>query len=48
MQKSMKYKFSLKKVILFMISFLIPYKLINKIPPKKLQKIKSKILKIFQ
>jgi len=48
MQKSIKHKFSLKKVILFMISFLIPYKLINKIPPKKIQKIKSKILKFFQ
>lgn len=48
MQKSIKYKFSLKKVILFIVSFFIPYRLINKIPPKKLQKIKSKILKIFQ
>lgn len=48
MKKSMKYKFSFKKVILFMMSFFIPYRLINKIPPKKLQKIKSKILKIFQ
>lgn len=48
MHKSTKYKFSIKKIWFFILSLLIPYKLINRIPPKKLQKIKSKILKKFQ
>ena len=48
MHKSTKYKFSIKKKLIFILSLFIPYKLIYKIPSKKLQKIKSKILKIFQ
>ena len=48
MYKSMKYKFSIKKIWFFILSLFIPYKLINKIPPKLLQIIKQKILKNFQ
>lgn len=48
MHKSMKYKFSIKKIWFFILSLFIPYKLIYKIPPRKLQKIKQKILKNFQ
>lgn len=48
MYKSTKYKFSIKKIWFFILSLFIPYKLLNKIPPKKIQLIKSKILKNFQ
>jgi len=48
MKTSIHYQFSIKKIVLFLCSCLVPYKLINRIPPKTLQWIKSKILKDFQ
>ncbi|NUJ98140.1 glycosyltransferase family 2 protein [Candidatus Gracilibacteria bacterium] len=47
-KKSLKYKFKINKIIVFIIAFLIPKKLLNMIPKKSLNKIKSFILKKFQ